>query len=315
MKILVVGGLGYIGGRLAHFLKEHRGDARIYLSSTRKEYPAWTKDFPVKFLDLTRGDSIEKCVYDVAPDVVIHLGAMPQFECLENPQKALDVNARGTARLLEIAGTRGVKQFIYFSTFQVYGKLVGTISEKNPWDPQNPYAQSKLEAENFIRAYDDSKGMRTLILRLSNAYGFPMDEDVNVWHLVFNAFCKQCLENQEIKIRSNQYRDFIAMNDVLRAVDYFLFGAPDQWQDGVFNLGGDRCWSVLEVARRVAKSYEEIYGGGPIPVGDPLENPEVEEFTYSIDKLKSTGFCLKENMDEEIVGTLKVCEAMLKRSR
>ncbi|MBN1870861.1 MAG: NAD(P)-dependent oxidoreductase [Candidatus Omnitrophica bacterium] len=316
MNILITGGLGYIGGRLAAYIKETTKN-KVVLSTRNKEkkLPAWAADFRVLRMDVLDRNSIEQCLNESQPDVVIHLGASNINECNENSQMAIDVNVKGTYRLLEAAHQVGVKRFVYLSTFHVYGDLKGRITEKTIPKPASMYAVTKRCGEDFVSCFRLRHHMQTLILRLSNVYGCPMDKDVNVWPLAFNSFCRQCVENGKILIKSNQYRDFIAMSDVVRAVCYLLFDVPDQWQEGVFNLGGDQSMSVLKAARQVASIYGEYSGKRLVPVERPLEDPGqmmMNPFRYSIDKLKHAGFQVEGKMKEEVIKTIMMCEALKK---
>lgn len=306
MKIFITGGLGYVGGRLANFLHQNQPGAELILTTTRETCPSWTKNFKVERMNLAEEDSIVQSIRDHKPETIIHLAARDKIQCEENPELANEININGTERLLNIGSEHSVKRFIYFSTFQVYGNLVGEITEENPLDPQNQYAITKVESEKIIHSFDQQK-VQTLIFRLSNGYGYPKDSDVaaNVWGLVFNSFCKQAVEHQRISIRSNQYRDFITLEDVARAVEHFLFNRSD-WGDGVFNLGGDCCISVLDVAQRVVEVYQKH-----CQATASIESPGGEEynsFIYNVSKLKKAGFQLNSNLENEVLQTLLQCE-------
>jgi len=305
MKILIVGGLGYIGGRLAEYFTRTNKDIEIELTSRRDNIPSWAKKIHIHQADLTDDKSVHACLNVSSPDVVIHLGAVAQAECIKDPVKAEEVNANGTLRLLEAATAANVKRFIYFSTFQIYGTLSGIIDENSPTNPTHPYPVSKLNAESLIKNFGYEQQIKTLILRLSNAYGYPMDPMVakHVWTLVFNAFSRDCIVKGEIFPKGWVYRDFITLTDVVRAVDHFLFKIPDNWEDGLFNLGGENSLAITEVAGKVAEIYEKHYQE-EIHIAYPPKI-ETERFTYSIDKIKSTGFTLKGDMEEEILETMK----------
>lgn len=314
MKILITGGLGYVGGRLASFLKE-KDSQEIYLTTRRRRnLPPWTKNFDVVECELLNPDSVAQCLNNVQPDTIIHLAAMNQQECNKNPGLAFDVNAKGTLWLLDCAIQTAVKRFIYFSTFQVYGKLNGEIMEETLCQPNNFYSMTKRAGEDIVRFYNSQHQIQTLILRLANAYGYPVDKDVNVWHLVFNSFCRKSVEQGKIIIESNQYRDFIAMEDAVRAVYHLLFTVPDKWQDGVFNLGGECCLSVSEVAQKVTSAYQKNFGA-KVTIEDHSEAGGYKPFRYNIDKLKGTGFRLKSDMEREIVKTIELCRTFQEAGR
>ncbi len=103
--------------------------------------------------------------------------------------------------------------------------------------------------------------MKTLIFRLSNGYGYPMHKEVNRWTLIFNDLCKQAVTKGKILLRSSgrQYRDFISLHDVARATHHFIFNVPDDWGDGLYNLGGNCPISILGVAQKISDMYRLKY--------------------------------------------------------
>jgi UDP-glucose 4-epimerase len=163
----------------------------------------------------------------------------------------------------------------------------------------------------MVRFYRHYKNMDTLTLRLSNGFGHPMDSGVNRWTLVFNDLCLQAMTSGEMVIKSSgrQHRDFISLHDVAAAVDHFLFKNPEEWDDGLFNLGGDCSFSIFDVAKTIATVYEKKYGN-PIPIQITGEDngEHNDPVNFNIDKLKKTGFRLTGDMEKEIEQTLSLCE-------
>ena len=315
MRILITGGLGYIGGRLACFLKETRPKAEIILTTTRtKIYPAWTHNFSIIPLDLSNDKSVLTCLQKFEPDTIIHLAGIPQHICESHPDMARDINVRGCGRLLNGVVAAGIQRFIYFSTAQIYGALEGQITENSPVNPQNQYARTKAAAEGLITEYTREHKFKSLIFRVSNAYGYPQDIDVanNVWELVFNAFVRDALQNQQICPKTKAYRDFITMTDVVRVVDHFLFSIPDSWSYEIYNLGRGQSMTIVEAAYNVATIYQKLYGK-TVEVKEPDE-PDKASFQYGIDKLKSTGFNFTGDLKHEIAQTFRTVEQYLPRT-
>lgn len=313
MKILITGGLGYIGGRVATFLKVKAPDSDILLTTRDKNRrPHWADGFLVLKMDLLNEDSVESCLKGKNIDAIIHLAALNEIDSEKDPESALEVNSIGTYRLLRQANKYNISKFIYFSTFHVYGEVsVPVISEEAPTRSIHPYAFTHRAAEDCVNYFRHYHKMKTLILRVSNGYGYPVDKEVNRWSLVFNDLCRQAVSSGRIILKSSgkQYRDFIPLHDVARAVYHFLFIAPDKWQDGLFNLGGDCSMSIIEVARVIARVYEQEYKK-ELPAIQYKEDirQESKPVRYSIEKIKSTGFVLEGAMADEIKKTFLVCE-------
>jgi UDP-glucose 4-epimerase len=310
-KILITGGMGYLGGRIADFLKKNHPEIKIILGTHREspEIPDWAKSFQIIHMDVCDTASIEEAVVDVG--TIIHLAALNEHDSFRDVESAWDTNTLGTQALLAATSQKQIPKFIYFSTFHVYGDCRGEITEGSPTRPYHPYAATHRAAEDMVRFYQHYKNMETLTLRLSNGFGYPMDSGVNRWTLVFNDLCRQAMTSGEMVIKSSgkQQRDFISLHDVAAAVDHFLFKNSKKWDDGLFNLGGDCSFSILEVAKTIATVYEKKYGKSvPIQIVRKDKGERYGPVHFNIDKLKKTGFCLTGNMEKEIEQTLSLCE-------
>ena len=202
-------------------------------------------------------------------------------------------------------------KFVYFPTFHVCKGFQETITEESPTKPHHPYAATHRAAEDMVRFYQNYKNMSTLILRLSNGFGYPMDLGVNRWTLVFNDLCRQAITLGKMVIKSSgkQHRDFISLHDIAAAVDHFLFKNSVSWGDGLFNLGGDCSLSIIDVANKISSVFKKKYGTAiPIEISKNDTGYTHHPVRFSIDKLKKTSFHLTGNMDDEIEQTLSLCE-------
>ena len=311
LNILITGGLGYLGGRVADSLKRNFPETTIILGTRRKiqDIPDWAESFKIIHLDICDPVSIEKAV--VGSDTVVHLAALNEHESIRNIEAAWKTNALGTQALLSAANRKGVQRFVYFSTFHVYGDYWETITENSPARPHHPYAATHRAAEDMVRFYQYYKNMDTLILRLSNGFGYPMDTGIDRWTLVFNDLCRQAITSEKMVLKSSgkQHRDFISLHDVGAAVEHFLFRVRGQWKDGLYNLGGDGSLSIAEAAKTIARVYEKKYDKRiPIETADQDDEGPCNSAHFNIDKLKATGFQLTGDMETEIEQTLSLCE-------
>ena len=313
-RILITGGMGYVGGRLANYLSEHAPELCLRLMTRRpqEEVPPWAAP-----MDVVRGDVLEEQSLTSAlegVDTVIHLAAANEIDCQRDPDLALEVNGRGTYRLLQACRQQGVERLIYFSTFHVYGPgAPQVIDEDTPTRPIHPYSITHHLAEDYVNWFRHSHGMETLILRLSNGYGYPSDPWVNRWTLIFNDLCMQAVQNGEIKLRTSgtQQRDFVSLTDVARGVCHLLALPSSKWGDGLFNFGGDCSLSIIQVARAVAAEYRHCYGKDLPVITGTAEDIQVDgPLVYSVDKLKATGFSLVGNMSEEVRRTFEMCNQL-----
>lgn len=321
MNILITGGLGYIGGRLAHFLREKEPNTTLFLTTRdkNKDFPSWLKDnFNVLQMNILDKDSVADCLKGKDIKIIIHLAAINEVDSIKDPELALRINTQGTYTLLNIAKDYGVKNFIYFSTFHVYNDVLSSfVSEESPTRPFHPYAITHRAAEDFVNYFKHYYGMKTLIFRLSNGYGYPMDINVNRWTLVFNDLCRQAVTTNKLILKSSgkQYRDFISLYNTARAVHHFIYEVPDEWGDGLYNLGGNCSMSILEVANKIAEIYKTRYTSEIREIttkADVEASPSPKSVTYSIQKLEKTGFCLEDNFYHEIEKTMELCEEFIR---
>lgn len=319
MNVLITGGLGYVGGRLAAHLAGQPG-CRVTLADLpqKDSLPAWASKFRFVPVDIRDKSGLCAAFATEKPDTVIHLAALNDAQCAKDPELAMQVNIAGVYNALEAAAAAGAGRFVYFSTFHVYGPAAGdTISEATPAMPAHPYATTHRAAEDLVNYFRVYRGMKTLIFRMSNSFGRPMDRSVNAWTLVFNDLCRQLMTTGAITLKSagTQHRDFITLADAAEAVRYFLFEIPDGWGDGLFNLGGGSSMSILDAARRVEKVYEAKYGRKPGPITTAATAPDApapKPVRYAIDKIAAAGFSPSGDMDSEIAGTLELCEELIK---
>lgn len=188
-KILLTGGLGYLGGRIARALTDAR--YQVLCGTCREEpAPAWLPTMRMARIDWTSTDSLTEACCNV--DCVVHLAAMNEIESARDPVSALQMNGMASLRLLEAAKAAGVRRFVYFSTAHVYGApLQGEITEKTMPRPAHPYAITHRVSEDFVLSAHDQKHIEGIVVRLSNGFGAPVTPYIDRWTLLVNDLCKQ----------------------------------------------------------------------------------------------------------------------------
>ncbi|KJR41806.1 3-beta hydroxysteroid dehydrogenase/isomerase family protein [Candidatus Magnetoovum chiemensis] len=306
--VLITGGFGYIGGRIAAMLNDESDLALLIGTRQIKNNEERCKGkCRIVYMDLLNEDNLNKVCKGVKQ--IIHLAALNEIDSAADTERALLVNGLGTFKLLKAAEGAGVERFIYFSTIHVYGSpLTGEITEKTSPRPVHPYAITHRIAEDFVLSAHARGKITGIVVRLSNSIGAPAYRDVNRWTLAANDLCRQSVVSRKLVLKTSglQLRDFIAMSDVGRAVIHLMRLSADRCGDGLFNLGGEHSMSILDLAKRIANRSQAVLGYLP-----PIERPETAEkthpFTYRIDKLKETMFVLKGDMTKEIDETLNFC--------
>ena len=307
--VLITGGFGYLGGRIAVELSRDPGFNVILGSRKAQAPPDWLPQAETVTMDVLEPKTLSKAVEGV--QAVVHLAAMNASECAADPGKAVLVNTLGTLNVLQASIAAGIKRFIYFSTAHVYGApLTGHITEGTLPKPIHPYAITHYNAENFVAAAHHQNKITGIVLRLSNGLGAPSHPGVNCWTLLVNDLCRQAVQTQKMVLNSHglQQRDFIPLMDVARAVRHMIALPRGECADGLFNLGGKASLSVWEMTQRIAQRSQIKLGFLPdIERPEPSVNEQVDDLQYDCDKLLKTGYTFKSIIDEAIDETLLFC--------
>lgn len=172
MKVLITGGTGFIGSRLALRCLQ-RGDSVTLLgqvnNSAEKENQRVLEDRGAKVIlvSVADRDGVFEALQGI--ECVFHLAAA-QHEANVPDQHFWNVNVTGTKNVLEGSMRAGVKNFVHGSTIGVYGDaLDGRIDETSPLQPNNIYGVTKLEAEKLVLSFQQK--MSVVIIRISETYG------------------------------------------------------------------------------------------------------------------------------------------------
>ena len=308
-RVLITGGFGYVGGRIAvELANSHEWIVRLGSRKTQDK-PSWLPEAETVAMDVLEPSSLLAAMADV--QAVVHLVAMNENECVVDPGRAVLINTLGTLNVLQAAIAAGVKRFIFFSTAHVYGApLVGNIDEQTLPRPLHPYAITHRAAEDFVLAAHDQKKISGIVVRLSNGFGAPTHPEVDRWTLLVNDLCRQAVHNRKLVLRSSglQQRNFITLADVGRATGHLLGLNQMECGDGLFNLGGDHSLLVWDMVQRISRRCESTLGYLPgIERPEPSPDEQADFLNYCSDKLQKTGFAPRGNLDEEIDRTLLVC--------
>lgn len=238
MKIGITGGSGFIGTHVVNALK------------TKYEVVVFDRVKPkIDDVEFIKGsildDSLEKALEDC--DVVIHLAAAVGVKITEDdPILTLDTNIFGTKNVLDACKSDNVKKIILASSSEVYGEPLKTpIEESDPAIPITNYGVSKLVAEEYVKAYSVSFGIKYTILRFFNAYGPRQSKDFVIPEFVSNAS-----KNNPILIHGSgsQIRAFCHVSDISKGVSL----AIEKGDNEIINIGNaNEPITIFELAKKV----------------------------------------------------------------
>ncbi|PIO89951.1 MAG: UDP-glucose 4-epimerase [Zetaproteobacteria bacterium CG06_land_8_20_14_3_00_59_53] len=308
MKLLITGGFGYLGGRLAEYLARLPHYGLVLGTRHQTGLPLWASSSSVVQTIWDSPHELRRICDGI--DAVIHLAGMNAQDCAKDPDGAVEVNALHTARLLRAAIQQGVSRFIYLSTAHVYASpLTGLVTEQDCPRNLHPYATSHRAGEDVVRAASQRGEIEGVVIRLSNSFGAPMNGEVNCWMLLVNDLCRQAVQTQRLVLRTSglQSRDFITLTDACRAIGHLLLLPSEKLGDGLFNVGGETM-TVVDMAEMIQKRCVATLGFSPEIIRHEATSGEVNlNLEYRKDKLLSSGFVFDGDAAGEIDSTLCMC--------
>ena len=308
--VLLTGGFGNLGGRIAAAIHASGGwDIRL-ASRTHSSAPSWAPGADVVNFDLMNRDQVDAACSGIS--AIVHLAALNDRQAAKDPSLAEAISGTGTKLLIDAAIKHKVDRFIFMSTAHVYGSpLQGTITEETMTTNTHPYATSHMSGEREVAARHRMGDFAGITLRCANGFGVPMDPTVNIWHVLVNDLCNQAVSDSSIILRSSglQERNFIPIADICSAILHFLQIDAHRLGDGVFNLGGPRSMTVLEMAHVIAeRSRSVLHIDPPILRPHQADLETLVSLDYRIDKMLATGFSCENDINHEIDDLLKMCK-------
>lgn len=284
MRVLVIGGAGYIGSHVVADLLRAGHQVRIFdnMSTGRPE-----NIFPDA--EFVHGDILDVSALTTAltgVDAVIHLAAKKAVgESMADPAKYAINNISGTLNILNAMAEVGVRYFVFSSSAAVYGMPdVSVIDETCPTNPINFYGFTKLEIERFLGWYDRLKGIRFIALRYFNAVGYDVDGRVRgleqnpqnllpiIMEVAVGMRPKMCIFGRDYPTPDGTcIRDYIHVSDLADAHTRALAYLENGGESRILNLGTGQGHSVLAVVqeterllgRPIAHEFAERRPGDP----------------------------------------------------
>jgi len=274
VRILVVGGAGYIGSICAELLLDEGHEVAVFDNLIEGHRRA--VDPRAKFLkgDLSEREQIADALATTRPEAVMHFAASALVgESMENPSKYFRNNIAHGLNLLDAMVEARIPRLVFSSTCATFGPPERVpIDETLPQLPINPYGESKLAFERILRWYGEIHGLKFVALRYFNAAGasqkFGEDHRIET-HLIPNVLKVALGQKPHVEIFGSDYetpdgtciRDYIHILDLSRA-HILALDAPKSAFYNIGTGGGSSVREVIETCRAIT--------GHPIPV---LEKP------------------------------------------
>ena len=258
MKILITGGLGFIGSKLVEVLSINNSiivlDNKDTYGLLNKEeenllYKQRTKNWINKNIQVINKDILDykSCLkaFEHNPDVVIHLAAYPRASIVDdNPILGVPKLISGTTNILYNCGLFNVKRMIYTSSSMVYGNFNDGIKEDADTKPTNIYCEAKLTGERLTKLFAKKNNMSYIIIRPSAVYGLNDLPD-----RVVPKFFKKAINNETITLHNGSNKaDFTFRDDV---VDGLIKATFSDVKNESFNLTAGQAFSLKTLSEKV----------------------------------------------------------------
>jgi UDP-glucose 4-epimerase len=281
--VLVTGGAGFIGSHLVAALRERGSRVRVF-----DDLSTGTRENLAEFGDAEFGDDVEFLEGDVADagavreacrdvELVFHLASLVSVpKSVEDPLLAHAATATGTLNVLEAARAHGVRRVVYSGSCAVYGNgYEGAIHERLPPSLLSPYAAAKFAGEAYCEAFSRSLGVETVRLRYFNVFG-PRQDPHGPYSAVIPLFVSKVLAGERPVVHGDggQTRDFVYVDNVVRANLLAAEAPADVAVGNVYNVGTGASRSVLDMLRTVCETLERPCEPefGPARVGDVMHS-------------------------------------------
>ncbi|MFJ1322489.1 dTDP-glucose 4,6-dehydratase [Capnocytophaga canis] len=270
-NILITGGAGFIGSHVVRLFVNKYPDYRIInldlltYAGNLENLKDIEKSPNYEFVkaDICDFQAMKQLIESKNITGIIHLAAESHVDrSIKDPFTFAKTNVMGTLSLLQAArevwnSNWDGKLFYHVSTDEVYGALEmdnTLFTENTKYDPHSPYSASKASSDHFVRAYQDTYGLPTVISNCSNNYGsyqFP--------EKLIPLFINNIRNNKPLPVygRGENVRDWLFVEDHARAIDVIFHKGKI---GDTYNIGGFNEWKNIDLIRVIIKEVDKQLG-------------------------------------------------------
>lgn len=271
MRILITGGVGFIGHNVVRLLEAQGHECNVidnftnygvvnpeelsYLFAERgKKFKAQVHD-----VDIRNADLVDQTFLSFRPEMIIHLASFPRQKVVSaDPAGSSQVMSTGLINMLESSSRHNIKKFTYISSSMVYGDFEDNIREDAICNPQGQYGIMKLMGELLVKDYTRRGYFDHVIIRPSAVYG-----ELDVEDRVVSKFMLAAIRNQTLKVNGATERlDFTYVDDAAMGIVQASLSANAT--NKTYNITKSHSRSLLDVANLAIK----IVGNGRVECKD-----------------------------------------------
>lgn len=242
MKILVVGGAGYVGGAVTDLLKNESTNEIIVFDALLFE-SLYQKNVKFVYGDI-RDQKLLKKYLDWADTVVWMAALVGDGACSINPLITKEINLDS----VEFLANNFDGKIIFFSTCSVYGAQDDLLNEDSSTDPLSVYASTKLEAEKILITKN------SLIFRLGTLFGIGDSYSRIRMDLVVNILTAKAITEKKLTVfGGRQFRPLLHVKDAARVIEESIFSK----NQGIYNLHLENI-KIIDLAERIQRNFEDV---------------------------------------------------------
>ena len=292
MKLLVTGGLGFIGSNFIRLMLHEHDDIHILNIDDLRlgSNPENLRDLDdERRYEFCRGDiADEKLIAGLVKDAdaIVNFAAETHVDrSIARPESFLHSNVQGVFNLLEaLRHHNSSARFVQISTDEVYGDILrGSFTEESTLKPSSPYSASKAAGDVFVQAYSRTYGLEAMVTRCTNNYGPYQFPEKLIPLIILNA-----LEGKSLPVYGDgkNVRDWLYVVDHARAIDViFHRGKPGD----TYNIGGFNEWKNIDLIKVMIKTVDKLLGnpeGHSLGLITYVTDRAGHDLRYAIDSTK-----------------------------
>lgn len=305
MKILVTGGLGFIGSNFIHYwLSRHPNDQITNLDSvTYAANQNSLSDITTNY-NFIQGDILDvNLLENIVPghDLIVHFAAESHVDrSIDDPLLFVKTNVLGTYNLLSVAKKHGNIRFHHISTDEVFGTIIPGVvdifSENTPYNPSSPYSASKASSDHFVRSFGKTFGLPITITNCSNNYGPFQHPEKLIPRIITNL-----MTHQKIPVygQGENYRDWLYVTDHCSAIEAVITKGK---------LGETYCIGGLKESTKnidIVKKIIDLMGETESVIEYVADRPAHDNYAVSWDKIHNElGWEPSETLDSGLQKTI-----------
>lgn len=289
-NIVVTGGLGHIGSRLIKELPEHYNVIVVDNLFTNRYCSLFDINRNIKFIECPFVETPLDIVQNA--DAIVHLAAITDALNSFDNHDIDEINIRQTKEFIDICDAESKAKLIFPSSTSVYGVASDMVVEDDEsfLNPQSPYAESKIEIENYIK----SKNLHYIVLRLGTIFGRAPGMR---FHTAINKFCYQAALGVPLTIwkqNYDQYRPYLGIHDCIKAMNFFI-------ERDICN----ETYNVITDNYPLRQIVDHIKNIRSITL-NMVDTPLLNQYSYKVDiqKIMSLGFTPTDDLFKEIQATM-----------